>query len=872
MTPSKIHSSNLYTKDKKINNTQDFLETTRLRSAREFVLSPKLKANWALVLALLLVLLFVAFFSYLSIMRHERLQTRGYDLGNYDQAIWNTAHGRPFEFTNWKGKDDWFVYPTRLGMHVEPILLLVAPLYWLWENVRTILILQAAVVGFGALGIFLLARWKFSCAVNEHSDHSTRVDTGFISQLSALALAAAFLLNPALQWAVLDYFHGVTLVAGLLPFALYFMLRQRYGWFLVFAVLIASTKEEMPLMVAMMGLYIVVFQAWRGDKPDRRRQAFLVGSMTFLLGVLWSAIAFTVIIPHYNVGDASPYLERYDAILGDGGITLIAIPKIAIAVLGEFLKPDALSYIIGLLAPTAFLALFDWPLLLIGGFTIVINVLSDSPIQRVQGRHYIAPLIPLVLAATVTGIYNLTARLQNKRGLAAHIVPDKLQNMQTAGLHLLFAILALSFTVYFQYDTGFTPLSSHFVWPAVQPHHRLAQRFFDQIPPDASVSVQQSLNPHLTHRREITILPFDVSGEYLLIDLTRDWQYSDHDIHEWLLENVAHRPGYGVIDAADGFMLLQRGAPQQAVPDAFYDIFRADEATPQYPQQVDFDNAIRFLGFDITSGAEMDLYFQALQPVDRDLLITLYLTDADYQLHGGVERRQSAHLWFPTSQWTPGEVVRIPFRRMPLNSRELGTFSFVLGVLEGDDLWNAGLRLPPTPLYTEQNPRRIDGGTLWHLMRFRWEDDEIILLPDPVLEAPPPTSTQTDAQFGDLARLEGYEVHTSKPTPGDELAVNLYWRALEPTDTSYTVFFQVVGPDGRIYAQQDNPPGQGTLRTDWWQSAMLVPDAYRVVIAPDAPSGDYVIHIGFYNPSDGQRIDLADGSGNNTYAIPFQVH
>ena len=120
-----------------------------------------LAANWPLIVVAVLVLAFVVFLSYLAIMRHMRLQSHGYDLGNYDQAIWNTAHGRPFEFTNWRGKDDWFLQPTRLGMHVEPILLLIAPLYWLWADVRALLILQALVIGLGGVGIWLLARWKF---------------------------------------------------------------------------------------------------------------------------------------------------------------------------------------------------------------------------------------------------------------------------------------------------------------------------------------------------------------------------------------------------------------------------------------------------------------------------------------------------------------------------------------------------------------------------------------------------------------------------------------------------------------------------------------------------------------------------------------
>ena len=815
-----------------------------------------------LILIVLMVAAFALFFSFLAIMRHERLQSTGYDLGIYDQAMWNTAQGRLFEYTAWIGKDNWFAEPgSMLGTHVEPILFFIVPLYWLWADVRVLLIVQSLVVSIGAVGIWLLARWKYSDAAG---------DVSRPAGWAALALAAAFLLNPAIQSLTVSDFHGVALVGGLLPFAIYFMLRRRYGMFALFALLIAMTKEDMPIFMALMGVYIFVMQGLREKDKSARRKAFWVGGGTFLLGMAWAAVAFLVIIPSYNILDASPYTWRYQAILGDEGLSLATLPQVIFNTLQALFSRQTLDYFVGLLLPTAFLALFDLPLLLIGGFSFVMNATSAFAIQQNLGGHYIAALVPLIIAAAVTGIAHFTRLFRGGGSPLSRWVPGRVKRISVGRWHLLLALLVLLFTLGAQRDYGFTPLARGFRWPIMLDHYRMAQRFFDQIPPDASVSTSQSLQPHLAHRRQITILPYDRSGEYHLFDITRDWHYEDPNNHQWLLDNIVHAPGYGILDAADGFMLLQRGAPVQAIPDAFYDVFRVAEPAPQYPMQIDFGDALRLTGYDLKGGSDMDLYFQALQPLDRDLFITLYLTDADYQLRGGVEKQQAALLWFPTSQWTPGETVRIPFRHIPWDSKELETFSVALGVLDGDDLWDVGQRLLPAPLSSGQNPRRIAEGTLWHLMQYRWEGVQIIPLPDPVVDTPPSSVTRTDVQFGDLASLEGYEIRTAKPKPGDELAVDLYWRAQEPTDTNYTVFFQVVGPDGRIYAQQDSPPGQGTLRTDWWQSGMLVPDTYRVVIAPDAPPDDYAIHIGFYNPVDGQRINLIDGGGD-FYAIPFQI-
>ena len=76
--------------------------------------------RWGLLLTILVALAFASWFGALAVARHEAFQTAGYDLGNADQALWNTAHGRPLRFTNWVGKDNWFREPTRLGMHTAP--------------------------------------------------------------------------------------------------------------------------------------------------------------------------------------------------------------------------------------------------------------------------------------------------------------------------------------------------------------------------------------------------------------------------------------------------------------------------------------------------------------------------------------------------------------------------------------------------------------------------------------------------------------------------------------------------------------------------------------------------------------------------------
>ena len=62
----------------------------------------------------------------------------------------------------------------------------------------------------------------------------------------------AFLLNPSIQAANWLEFHPVTLAPTFLLAAFYFLVTKRTGWFALFAVLAASCKEEIALLVFMM--------------------------------------------------------------------------------------------------------------------------------------------------------------------------------------------------------------------------------------------------------------------------------------------------------------------------------------------------------------------------------------------------------------------------------------------------------------------------------------------------------------------------------------------------------------------------------------------------------------------------------------------
>jgi len=106
----------------------------------------------------------------------------------------------------------------------------------------------------------------------------------------------------------------------------------------------------------------------------------------------------------------------------------------------------------------------------------------------------------------------------------------------------------------------------------------------------------------------------------------------------------------------------------------------------------------------------------------------------------------------------------------------------------------------------------------------------------------------------DGASLDAQAVH-----PGDSLRLTLHWIASEPPERYYdSVFVHLLGPDGSLVVQQDNPPQGGAYPTFLWKPGERVDDPYELKVPPDAPSGSYVLTVGMYDWRTGERLAALD--------------
>jgi len=559
-------------------------------------------------------------FTVLAFQLHAGMRTHKADLGQVAQAVWNSSRGRFVEQT-----DNGFL-ATRLTDHVEPILALISPILWVWEDTRALLLLQVLFVAAGTWFIYDLALLRMGRALSRPEWQQIWRRDPFLSQARPLAfvLAVAWLLAPQIQSAVLTEFHAVPLAAPLILWALWAIEVRRWKQFSVAALLVASVKEETALLAALLGMW-AIWQAWRQSRDDAADRSKLPspqaptaaaltgdaamarrlerpptpgvwwGGSVAILSLLWFVLATFVIVPRhavelYGVAE-SGYFARYGA-LGDSPTDIarsfFTQPRLVWQILTE---PARLEYLWGLVATFALLPLLAPELLLLSLPVLLANVLSAYPAQYYGEFHYSAPLVPYVGAAAAFGIGRLWGWIWRRTQAASpafqHLPASSagamaaaafVRNPGTALRPLLTVALfiwvgAWATGLYMVHGRG--PGAARHDPTPITEHHQLLPGLAAQIPRDAPVTATAAVHPHLAMRRFVYQFPLGLEttapslpAEWALLDVTTNTDMAPGDLLAQVEAMLA--TGWSVVDARDGFLLLRQGEGSTTIPAAFY--------------------------------------------------------------------------------------------------------------------------------------------------------------------------------------------------------------------------------------------------------------------------------------------------------------
>ena len=512
---------------------------------------------WLIVLAFIVV--DVVIVGQHALVRYQSYHADAFDLGNLDQAVWNTLHGHPLRFTN-RGMD-WYGSPTRLGVHVEPILFLVAPLYLIHEGPETLLILQTVALASGGIPLLLLGLRRLPEL-----------------PLVTAAFVGAYLFTPEILGEALYDFHGVALATPLLLLALWALDAKRYGWFICASVLAAFCKEEVALSLVPAGLFIAF---WQG----RLR----LGLAVSLLSIIWVAVCFLVILPHYDIqtAGANNFWYRYDWLGNTPNSALHRVLTQPWVLLSPLQDPARRKYLVELLRSGGGLGIFAPVFWLSAIPDIFINVLSSHQEQYSGFFQYNAVILPYLMASAIFGtstFYHARMRVEFRVPAALLLKDGVCRTAQLTGVRRILRAISM----YWETVLGHIPIRSRCIGPLVivwlivsawwnisttgavirpfwlagsyyTPEQAQIDALLGSVPPEASVAATDTLNPHLSDRYMLYLLPDpqSYSADYVAFDVP-DALYVNQHADQQMYDAMLVSGNYRVVGTAGNVVLLQR--------------------------------------------------------------------------------------------------------------------------------------------------------------------------------------------------------------------------------------------------------------------------------------------------------------------------
>lgn len=457
---------------------------------------------------------YASFFSVYSTRIYYRLGSRAFDLGIENNLIWNAS---TFSAPLFKSSPLGGPTAVHTGYHQTFFSYIIAIPYRLWPDPRALLIFQSMMIGASAIPLFIWLRRRLDVWISG-------------------VVAVGYLLYPAVHGPNLFDFHYQPLGPVLIWTALLFLERGKWIPGIFFALLTWSLREDMTLMLAIMGGFLVL-----------SRQQPVAGIIIGAVAMTVFVVQKLIIMPKFLHNGGEAFIHQYAGLLAPGDKGFSGVIKTAILnpafTLKSLLEQGKLSYVLQIFVPLLFLPLrraMGWWFCLPGFFFTLLST-DYWPLIWIGFQYsvYWSMFVFLAIGWTLS-----------------HMAPRK-RLAALAGFALAMSATSWEFGAWLQPENGRGSWDYHRFKLTAEDHkkHEQAYALIEMIPKDAKVAASEFINPHVSSRANAYSMRGSLyDAEYLLLHLA-----AMGPREKQLVRTAVERDRYGLLAKRGKFLLFKKG-------------------------------------------------------------------------------------------------------------------------------------------------------------------------------------------------------------------------------------------------------------------------------------------------------------------------
>lgn len=390
-------------------------------------------------------------------------------------------------------------------VHFSPIYYIFLPFYMLIPDPVTLQVLQVVTLASGLVPVYLICRKRG------------------LSKSATAAFGIIYALFPAISTGCYYDLHENCFLMPLLLWLFYFIETDDMKGILIFSVLTMLVKEDAPVYIACIGLYIIL-----------GRQKYSKGIIVTMLAISYFVVV-SYFMKKYGLGIMS---DRYNNYMVDGSGSLFDVIKNFVVnpayVLSECFSADRLEYIIYMLMPVGFLPLATKKISRFILFIpmLLINLATDYVYQHSIFFQYVFGVSAIIIYLAIINYSEIQEK--GRRFMCSIAICSSL---------IVMPLTSLSRTYYID------------KYKVNKASYEELDKVMEEIPKEASVSASTFFVAHLADHNELYEYPYlyndSIITDYIIIDL-RVKNISDIDLYT--LENK----GYETVKKVDGLYLLMQ--------------------------------------------------------------------------------------------------------------------------------------------------------------------------------------------------------------------------------------------------------------------------------------------------------------------------